>query len=135
MNGDMTPLPENTDTFVGMHYVLSAYVMKGKIEPSPFDGPRTFDAIFTARPEGCRFAVAQAVMLRRNPDPRPSTPLFNTDPAPSGPFVVWDLLDEELVRGRRRSESGLMAPPPALWMHDSEDGMVMKAMALYDAGD
>lgn len=130
---DQIPTNPVEDTFVGMHYVLSAYVSKGEIKPSPFDKPKTFDEIFTNRPDGCRYAVAQALMLRHVRVAQGFTAArVQSDDAPSGPFVVWDLLDEQLVRGQRRSESGLMSPPPALWMSESEDGMVMKAMALYD---
>ena len=49
---------------------------------------------------------------------------------PAGPFVVWDLFDEELVRGKRTSPRGWLMPPPPRWLGESEDGMIMKAVAL-----
>ena len=117
--------PEHTTAggtpMVGMHYQLHCYVCgHGCTKPSPFDSWATFTQIFRNRPDGCRFAVARLV------------PVFETHPR--GPYVAWDLHDDELVRGKRVGPSGLIAPPPALWRSDSVDGLVMKAMALYDRG-
>lgn len=128
------------DPFLGMHYVLSGYVKRGGIVPPSTawrrpDGtilPQSFTIIMQRRPNDCRFAVAQAVMLRRNPDKRADTPLYLTDDHPSGPFIVWDLLDDQLTRGQRTGPKGVLSPPPPLWMADSEDGMLLKALAFYD---
>lgn len=125
---------DKDDPFVGMHYQLSGYVRRGGIvsPPAELAQPVTFTRIMQLRPNDCRFAIAQIVRLRRNPDKRASTPLYLTDDAPSGPFVVWDLLDDQLTRGQRTGPSGIMSPPPPLWMAESEDGMLMKALAFYD---
>lgn len=117
---------------VGLHYRLCAYVCgKGCSKPSPFgdDTWATFTQIFNSRPDGCRFAIAQMVRMRRVP----GTDEFASDEQPSGPFVVWDLFDEQLVRGKRADADGLLSPPPPKWMGEGEDGMIMKAMALYDS--
>lgn len=111
-----------------MHWRLCAYVCgKGCTKPSPFgdDTWATFTQIFNARPDGCRFAIAQRV-------PMAITAQGVVYDKPTGPFVVWDLFDDLLVRGKRAGEGGLLAPPPPKWMGEGEDGMIMKAMALYD---
>lgn len=128
----MADSPETIDPFIGLHYRLCGYVARDRIVEPPFDKPVTFTQIMNERPQDCRFAVAQAVKLRRNPDRRASTPLFLTDDAPSGPCVVWDLFDDQLVRGQRTDPNGLIMPPPPLWMNDSEDGMLMKALTFYE---
>ena len=117
------------DPIVGMHYKISAYVCgRGCSKPSPFEGWATFTQIFNSRPDGCRYAVAQGLPLRI----RETDPPTADHGAPTGPFVVWDLLDAQLVKGKRTAPSGLLMPPPPTWMGDSEDGMIMKAMALYE---
>jgi hypothetical protein len=55
-----------------------------------------------------------------------------TDTEPSGSFVVWDLHDEDLVRGRRTGQGGLIMPPRPVIIGETEDGTVMKAMMLFD---
>jgi len=125
------------DPFVGAHYVLSGYVRRGSVVPPPEAWgvpakPQTFTVIMQNRPNDCRFAVAQIVRLRRNPDKRASTPLFLTDDVPSGPFIVWDLLDDQLVRGQRTGPNGLIAPPPPMWLVPTEDGALMKALMFYE---
>jgi len=123
-------MTEVLDPMVGFHWVLSAYVCGAAcIKPSPFTGPVTFSQIMNDRPDKCRFAIAQRVPLRL--DKSWSAGLFMTGD-PTGPFVVWDLFDDELVRGKRTGPSGLMSPPPAWFLCDSEDGAIMKAQALYD---
>lgn len=115
------------DPIVGMHYKLCAYVCgKGCTKPSPFEGWATFTQIFNSRPDGCRYAVAQRVPLLA----QSGTTVSHGEP--SGPYVVWDLLDDLLVKGKRTAPSGLLMPPPPVWLGDSEDGMIMKAMALYE---
>ena len=122
----------STNPLVGLHYQLLAYVCGAACtKPSPFEGWATFTQIFNSRPDGCRFAVARIIPLHRNPNPDPNTPLVSSG-EPTGPFVVWDLYDKELVSGKRVGASGSIAPPPALWLSDSSDGLIMKAMALYD---
>lgn len=117
-----------TTDLVGLHYRLCAYVCgRGCIKPSPFEGWVTFTQILQQRPDGCRFAVAQMVPMVRDED---GTARFTG--VPQGPFVVWDLHDEELVRGKRTGPNGLVMPPPPLWMGESEDGMVMRAVLSYD---
>ena len=113
---------------VGLHYDLRAYILgKAHIQPSPFgEGSwATFTQIFQKRPDGCRFAVAQMVPLKVSGSGVVSRP-------PSGPFVVWDMFDDLLVKGKRTGPSGLLMPPPPLWMGETEDGMVMKALMLFD---
>lgn len=123
------PLGSKPDPIVGLHYQLHGYVCgKGCIKPSPFEGAATFTQIFQKRPDGCRFAVAQCYGLERNPTSYEVTASRH----PSGPFVCWDLLDDELVKGRRTGPSGLIMPPPPLWMGPSADGLIMKAVHLYD---
>lgn len=117
---------------VDMHWKLAAYVARGGIKPSPFDTPQTFTRIMQERPNDCRFAIAQAVRIRPAKGSTNKCLKYATDTHPSGPFVVWDLLDEQLTRGQRANAAGLLAPPPPMWMADSEDGMCMKALAFYD---
>lgn len=107
------------------HYNLCAYVCgPACIRPSPFEGWATFLQIFQQRPDGCRFAIAQRV------------PLLRTGPAsvayadrPEDRFICWDLFDDSLFR--TRFDMRLLAPTP-VWTGDTEDGVVMKAMALYE---
>lgn len=128
------------DPFVGMHYALSGYVKRGGIVPPPAawvkpDGvviPQSFTVIMQNRPNDCRFAIAQIVRLVREASKNPNTPLFRSEDHPSGPYVVWDLLDDQLTRGQRTGPGGVMSPPPPMWMAESEDGMLMKALAFYD---
>lgn len=128
------------DPFVGLHYVLSGYVKRGGIVPPKSawikpDGtvtPQSFTIIMQSRPNDCRFAIAQIVRLVREPSKDPNTPLFRHEDAPSGPFVVWDLLDDQLTRGQRTGPGGVLSPPPPLWMHESEGGMLAKALHFYD---
>lgn len=120
-------MTDQLDPIVGLHYQLHAYVCgKGCIQPSPFDGAATFTLIFQKRPSGCRFAVAQSYGVRI----KDHVAIANKEP--TGPFICWDLLDDELVRGRRTGPSGLIMPPPPLWTGPNADGLVMKAMHLFD---
>lgn len=115
----------------GLHFQLSCYVCgPACTKPSPFEGWVTFAKIFERRPDGCRFAVARMVpiLLIRQTDAGQSRAVVGD---PAGPFLVWDLFDEKLVRGGGRVGDSLIPPLP-IWQGDSEDGMVMKAMALID---
>lgn len=128
------------DPFVGMHYVLSGYVRRGGVVKPPAawikpDGsviPQSFTIIMQNRPNDCRFAIARIVRIRAAKGSTKEHPKYTTDSFASGPFVVWDLLDDQLTRGQRTGPNGVMSPPPPLWSHDSEDGMLMKALSFYD---
>ena len=123
---------ELTGDPIGWHYKLGAYICgKGCIRPSHFTELVSFTRIFQERPGKCRYAVAQLAPLYPEHSSDPNTPIFRAGD-PAGPWVVWDLLDEQLVAGKRNGPAGYVMPPPPLWMGDTEDGMVMKAMALYD---
>lgn len=103
----------------GLHYKLECYICGPScIQPSPFEGWVTFPRIFQQRPDGCRFAVAQLV------------PVF--EDRPEGDYLVWDLLTEELTMGRGLYAHGYLRAPAPLWQSPSLDGLIMKAMALYD---
>lgn len=133
------PTPED-DPVLGWHYVLSGYVARNGIIPPMSawvkpDGkvvPQSFHVINQNKPRECRFAIAQIVRLRKVLGKWGAPDTYASDDAPSGPFVVWDLNDEQLVRGQRRAPSGSDMPPPPLWMNASEDGMLMKALSFYD---
>lgn len=122
-----TDTPHQDDPFVGMHYRVCGYVARDRIVPSPFDGFVTFTRIVQERPTDCRFAVAQIVRIHRT-----GADTFTSDDHSSGPCVVWDLFDDQLVRGQRSGPTGMISPPPPLWMADSEDGMLMKALAFFE---
>lgn len=127
----MTDTP--IDPLVGLHYKLLAYVCGPNcIQPPTLSEPATFTAIMEARPEKCRFAVAQAYRLRTAAGSTKDHPKYTTDDFPSGPIVVWDLFDDLLVRGKRMAPSGMLMPPPPKWHGNTEDGMVMVAMTNYD---
>lgn len=117
-------------TQVGLHWRLICYVCgPGCTKPSPFEGWATFAQIFTNRPDGCRFAVAQRVPFGkvRTAGGRMS------GPGPDGPFVVWDLLDPSLIGGfnLQHGDSAIQPPEPR-WQGDNEEGMIMTAMMLHD---
>ena len=117
---------------VGFHYLLHGYVCGGGcFKPSPFDGWATFTQLFQRRPDGCRYAIAQPVPIRVNPDKSPNTPLvLHNEPLET--WWCWDMHDETLVRGSPLHARGLLSPPPALWSAPNPDALVMKAFALYD---
>ncbi len=127
--------PTDVDPFVGMHYVLTGYVRRGSLVPPPDAWgkpatPQTFTTIMQNRPSDCRFAVAQIVRIRRAVTPRGAQIVSDTEP--SGPFIVWDLHDDQLVRGQRTGPDGLIAPPPPTWLVPGEDGAIMKALMFYE---
>lgn len=109
---------------------MLAYVGASEVKSAPIEGWATFAVINELRPKGFRFAVVRRIPLYRG-DPSPSKPLVEHG-EPTGPFVVWDLDDLELKRGQRNGPDGLPNPPPPLYMGETEDGMVMKALSLYD---
>lgn len=105
---------EDALALIGIHYQLHCYVCgRACTKPSPFDGWATFTQIMQQRPDGCRFAVARIV------------PVFGTKP--QGPYLVWDLFLPRAVHN-----NGWINAPKPLWRSASVDGLVMKAMALYD---
>lgn len=124
-------LPEGADPIVGLHYRLYAYVCgKACVQVPPHTDPVTFTTIFNERVGKCRFAVAQRLpLIKVGPDGPSQTVRYDN---PTGPFVVWDLFDDELVRGRRAGPSGFLAPPPAWYLGPTESAATMKALALYD---
>lgn len=124
-------LPEGADPIVGLHYRLYAYICgKACIRHAPDAAPRTFTTIFNERPNECRFAVVQRIpLIKVGPDGPSQTVRYDN---PTGPFVVWDLFDEELTRGRRTGPGGFMSPPPAWYLGPTESAATMKALALYD---
>ena len=113
---------------VGLHFELQAYVCGADgIKPSPFEGWATFAQIYEKRPSECRFAVARRVPLRNH-----QGKVFTASRA-EGPFIVWDFYhDEILVHQRFKTASSLLRPPTPTWTGYSRDGMIMKALMLYD---
>ena len=108
------------------HYELHAYVCgRGCIKPSPFEGWATFSQIFQNRPSECRYAVARLVALRNHQGK------VIHGPYTVGPFVVWDLYHDDVVR-HQQWKTTLLRPPPPTWTGPTADAMIMKAMALYD---
>jgi hypothetical protein len=102
------------------HYHLIAYICgHACTKPSPFEGWVTFQQIFVQRPDGCRYAVVQRSRAH-----------------PTGWYLCWDLLHDSLTMPLQRMGVAIhtrtLAPPPELWAGDSPDGLIMKAMALYE---
>lgn len=112
----------------GLHYELQAYICgRACIKPSPFEGWATFAQIFNHRPDGCRFAVVRRVPLRNH-----QGKVFSSHRAEE-PFMVWDLYHDDVVTHHRHTTASvLLRPPPALWTGRTADGLIMKAMMLYD---
>ncbi len=110
------------------HYELQAYVCgAGCVKPSPFEGWATFSQIFNYRPPECRFAVARRVPYRNHQGK------IIVGPYAEGPYLVWDLYHDDVVRHQRHKQSSiLLRPPPPTWSGSTKDGMIMKAMVLYD---
>lgn len=139
----MTSIPIKTpapDIFAGMHYVLAGYVARGGIKPPPQawikpDGSvlgQSFTVIMQNRPKDCRFAVAQIIRMRTAKGSTKENPKFAFDDCPSGPFIVWDLHDDQLTRGQRTGPGGLISPPAPMWLVPNKDGALMKALAFYE---
>jgi hypothetical protein len=116
---------------VGFHYLLACYICgPACVRSSPFgEGWTTFAQIFQSRPDGCRYAIAQMVPLKVSGD---LTTTVRSAKQPEGAYIVWDLLDDTLTNGKALREKGYLPTPEPLWQHESLDGMIMKAMALYD---
>lgn len=107
------------------HYELQAYICgKACSRPSPFEGWATFEQIFNARPDGCRYAVVRRVPLRNHNGKIIVGP-------PAGDFLVWDLYHDDIVQHQWPWRPVLLQPPEPTWTGRTADGMVMKAMALY----
>ncbi len=120
------------DPIMGLHYQLVAYICgAASIVPAPFDGSATFTTIMQQRPDGCRYAIARQYALRAVKQPDGMVKAV-ADTEPSGSYVVWDLHDEDLVRGRRTGQGGLISPPAPVLIGETEDGTVMKTMMLFD---
>lgn len=118
----------------GYHYELQAYVCgAGCVRPSPFEGWATFAQIFSHRPSECRYAVVRRVPLRVNPDPDPGTPLVLSG-NPEGDYLVLDLYHDSVVKhqAHKPGTSVFLRAPPPTWSGTSRDGMIMKAIMLYD---
>lgn len=113
---EAAPAPPADQPLAGLHYHLEGYVCAGQVKPSPFEAWATFTLIYQKRPQGCRFAVAQLV------------PVFAYHPA--GPYLCWDLDDDDLRQASRRP--GLITAPWPKWQAASPDALIMKAIALYD---
>ncbi len=112
----------------GYHYELQAYICGvGCVKPSPFEGWATFAQIFNNRPSGCRYAVVRRVPLRNH-----QGKVFNA-PRADGPYMVWDLYHDDVVKHQRhKAATLLLRPPTPTWSGYSRYGMIMKAMMPYD---
>jgi hypothetical protein len=120
------------DPVLGLHYQLVAYICGAAcIVPPTFEGAATFTTIMQQRPDGCRYAVGRRYALRQRKRPDGLIEAV-ADTEPSGSYVVWDLLDEDLVRGLRTGQGGLISPPRPVLIGETEDGTVMKTMMLFD---
>jgi hypothetical protein len=129
---------EPTDPYVGIHYRVAGYVSAGGITPIPDPDPdraMTFTEVVQQKPADHRFAIGQMFRLRmvRISTAPGAVAEAQYDDEPSGPFIVWDLEDDQLRRGQRTDQNGFIMPPPPMWMGETKDGMVMKALALYEA--
>lgn len=113
---------------VSVHYELAAYICgAGCIKPSPFEGWATFAQIFGHRPDSCRYAVARPVPIRNHQGKG------IIGPYSQGPWLVWDLYHDDVVRHQRHKVGSInLRPPPATWSGLSKDGMIMKACMLYE---
>jgi hypothetical protein len=111
----------------GAHYELQAYIGAGRVFPSPFEGWATFSQIYVRRPDNCRFAVARQVPLRVS---AASEAIVTTGPYADGPFLVWDLQSTSITVGQRHKTR--LRPPSPRWWGDNLDGLIMKAIALFD---
>ena len=100
---------------VNVHYLLHSYVCgQGCVRPTPFEGWATFTQIFQQCPDACRFAVAKIAA--------------DLPYQPQGPYVCWDFHDDTLTN----PTGGTVTAPWPKWQGPSADGLIMKAMALYD---
>jgi hypothetical protein len=112
---------------VGLHYQLSCYVTRASTRPSPFEGWATFAQIFRARPDDHRFAVAQRIVLSNAGEGIATRIVYDVEHT----WLAWDFHHPHLAGGIN-AQDGLIHPPAPIWTGPSEDGLIMKAMALYD---
>ena len=123
--GKLVDVVATYDPKPGLHYKLSCYVCgRACSKPAPFEGWATFGQIFNSRPDGCRFAIAQQLVLVH----RQGGLIHELDDA----WLCWDLLDDEVIRKSSDWRNPTLAAPPPTWTSPSETGLIMKAMALYD---
>lgn len=115
--------PEVSKNLAGLHFHLDCYVARGGTTPSPFEGWATFTQIFHRRPDGYRFAVAQALLLVDEGR------IVNR---PDDTWICWDLLTDDLVRGKTLQSGGYIPAPAPLWTAPTADALVMKGFALID---
>lgn len=90
------------------HYQLVCYVGPAGTKPAPFEGWATFTQVYMHGADGCRYAVVKDV---------------------AGNYLVWDL---DNVPGVPAAHAAGLTTPEPKWRGDSADGLIMKAMALYD---
>lgn len=115
---------------VGLHYQLSCYVgSSGTCVASAPGEYLSFTTIFTRRPDGCRYAVGRIVPFELCQNRDTGTPVYRYG-TPLGPFLAWDL-----YRATTTSLSSIVRAPPASWAAETEEALVMKVLALYDAED
>lgn len=120
----------NPDPVIAFHYRLECYVgPHGSVRESPLEGWATFADIFNRRPDQFRYAIAQGVALKLE---KPGEATVVAEHEPAGAYICWDLYTDDLARGRQLTRRGFMHTPAPLWTSDSLDGLVMKAIALYD---
>ena len=119
-------MSDAVDPILGMHWQLLAYISAASVLKVPAGETRTFTSIVQNYPKQCRYAVGQRVAALKMGAGKV------TLTAETGPFVVWDLHDDLLVRGKRTGPNGLIMPPPPCWMAQTVDAAVMKAVMGYD---
>lgn len=113
----------------GLHYHLHAFVgPHSEVRLSPWQGWATFATIFSNRPDRFRFAVARQLVLVQE-DPANNALVHKL----ADEWLCWDLLTDDLVRGRHLTNKGIIGAPAALWTAPTADALVMKAIALFDA--
>lgn len=83
------------------------------------------------RPDKFRFAIARMVPLKYV---RVNAQRYVVEAGdePAGDWLVWDLLSDEIVNGRSLRNKGYIGNPVPLWQGEHLDGLIMKAVALYD---
>lgn len=112
----------------GLHFHLHGYIgPHGEVRLSQWQGWATFATIFSNRPDRFRYAVARQLVLVQE-DPASNT-LVNKL---ADEWVCWDLLTDDLVRGRHLTNKGIIGAPIPLWHAETADALVMKAIHLYD---
>lgn len=98
-------------------YRLHVYLCgRSCIRQSPLEGWVTFEDVFHARPDQCRYAVAETVQ---------------------GTFLVWDMYDSRVWPTSRSTLSPELivlaaATPDPIDTGDSLDALIMKTMVRYE---